>query len=170
MLKRIAITGPESTGKSLLAEKLANHYQCRWVPEYSREYLEKYGAQYDAEDVLRIAKGQLEREEAAARQINDLLFCDTDMLVVKIWCEVVFGSCPPWIDKQFKEHRYDLTLLCYPDIPWQADPLRENPENREELFQLYKNALDKQGIPFKVVKGMGEARLKNALTFVGEIL
>lgn len=170
MLKRISVTGPESTGKSWLAEQLASHYQTHWVTEFAREYLEENGPDYGPEDVVKIAKGQLEKEEKAALQCRKLLFCDTDMLVTKIWSEVVFGACPPWIEQQFTTHVYDLYLLCYPDIPWEADPLRENPENREELFWLYESALRKQGFPFRVVKGMGTQRLENAINFVEEIL
>lgn len=170
MLKRISITGPESSGKSWLAERLASHYQTHWVPEYARKYLENYGSGYTLEDVINIAKGQIELENKTVKQSHNLLFCDTDLLVTKIWSEVVFGSCPFWIEDQFKNHTYDLYLLCFPDIPWQPDPLRENPENREVLFQLYKDALTKQGFPFKIVKGFGEVRLGNAIIFVNEIL
>ena len=170
MLKRISVTGPESTGKSWLTEQLANHYQTRWVTEYAREYLEGNGPDYGLEDVVKIAKGQLEREEKAALKGRNLLFCDTDVLVTKIWSEVVFGACPSWIQRQFETHSYDLYLLCYPDIPWEPDPLRENPENREELFQLYESALIRHGFPFRVVKGLGSERLENAINFVEEIL
>jgi len=170
MLKRIAITGPESTGKSWLAEQLAKHYQTRWVAEYAREYLAQNGPEYNLEDVLAMAKGQLASEEKAARQSQRLLFCDTDLLVTKIWSEVVFDACPPWIEQQFETHVYDLYLLCYPDIAWEPDPLRENPDNRDELFQLYKTALQQHDFHFRVVKGLGKQRLENAINFVEEIL
>jgi NadR type nicotinamide-nucleotide adenylyltransferase len=169
MLKRITITGPESTGKSWLAEQLAKHYQTRWVAEYAREYLAQNGPEYHLEDVIAIAKTQLEREEKAAQKSRKLLFCDTDMLVTKIWSEVVFGICPDWIEQQFQNHHYDLYLLCAPDIPWKPDPLRENPDNRDELFQLYKTTLEKHHFPFRVVKGVGKQRLENAINFVEEI-
>ncbi len=170
MLKRISISGPESSGKTWLSRQLADHYRTRFVEEYSREYLEIHGAGYGIEDVVRIAKGQLERENAMARQCEHLLFCDTDLLVTKIWCEVVYHRCPAWIEDRFHDHVYDLYLLCFPDIPWEADPLRENPNDRDILFDLYQKALEEKGLPFKIVKGLGEARLKNAITFVDEIL
>jgi len=172
MLKRISLTGPESSGKTWLSKKLANHYKTSYVEEYSREYLEIHGVDYVLEDVINIAKGQLERENKTAEKANDLLFCDTDLLVTKIWCEVVYGRCPEWIENQFNNHIYDLYLLCYPDIPWEPDPLREYPDDRAriKLFELYRSTLIKEELPFKVVKGLGEERLKNAITFVSEIL
>ncbi len=170
MLKRISITGPESSGKTWLAENLARYYNTFFVEEYSREYLEIHGADYVLEDVINIAKGQLERENEVAQKSKNLLFCDTDLLVTKIWCEVVFGSCPEWIENQFSKHVYDLYLLCCPDIPWEPDPLRENPDDRDQLFELYQSVLIENGLPFKIVRGLGEVRLENAITFVSEIL
>ena len=122
------------------------------------------------EDVIAIARGQLKRENTAAENARKILFCDTDLLVTKIWCEVVFGHCPEWIEHQFRTHRYDLYLLCYPDIPWEPDPLRENPANREELFELYLKTTEDYKLPFQVVKGLGNVRFENARTFVDEIL
>ena len=170
MLRRVAITGPESTGKSTLAGRLAKYFDTVWVPEYAREYLEKNGPQYALQDVENIARGQLERENAAAGKAKGVLFCDTDLLVVKIWCEVVFGSCPAWIEQQFLNHRYDVYLLCAPDIAWEPDPLRENPDDREELFGLYEKALKTNGMPYRIVRGKGNVRFENARTFVEEIL
>ncbi len=170
MLKRVAITGPESTGKTKLALWLAAEYQTLWVPEYAREYLEKNGQDYKLEDVEAIARGQLARENAAAKSVRKVLFCDTDLLVTKIWCEVVFGVCPEWIKQQFHTHQYDLYLLCYPDIPWEPDPLRENPDNLKELFELYRKTLKENNLPFQVVKELGDVRFENARTFVDEML
>ncbi len=170
MLKRVSITGSESTGKSKLAAWLAEAYQTLWVPEYAREYLEKNGPDYLLKDVVAIARGQLERENIAAQKVKKVLFCDTDLLVTKIWCEVVFGTCPDWIEQHFQLHRYDLYLLCYPDLPWEPDPLRENPDNREELFELYRRALEENELPYRIVKGFGAERFENACTFVEEIL
>ena len=170
MLKRVAVTGPESTGKTELAAWLANAYHTLWVPEYAREYLEINGPDYLLEDVVAIARGQLVRENAIAKNAREVLFCDTDLLVTKIWCEVVFGTCPEWIEQQFHLHRYELYLLCYPDIPWEPDPLRENPDDRGKLFTLYRQTLEENNLPFQVVKELGDVRFENARTFVDEIL
>ena len=166
MLKRIAITGPESTGKTWLAKELADHFQTNWVHEFAREYLPELEKEHTLEDVLAIAKGQLKTEEEIAHKTNGLLFCDTDLTVTKIWSQVVFNSCPQWIEDMFVQHRYDLYLLCYPDIVWKPDPLRENPKDRLFLFELYKNELKNAGFNVAIVKGRGEQRLKNAVNFV----
>lgn len=170
MLKRIAITGPESTGKSWLTEQLALKFKTSFVPEYAREYLLEHGLEYTIDDVERIAKGQLRNEKKEAEKTQGFLFCDTDMLVPKIWCEVVFGRCPEWIQYQFVNHQYDLYLLCFTDLPWEYDPMRENPENRDEIFKLYEKALKDNNFPYRIVKGLGGDRLENALNFVKEIL
>ena len=141
------------------------------MPEYAREHLKDIGRNYTLKDIETIAKGQLlwEAQFVMASE-KTLLFCDTDPLVTKIWAEVVFGQCPEWIEQQFLEHRYSLYLLCYPDLEWQPDPLRENPHNREELFVLYEQELKKHDLPYAVVKGKGDQRLKNAVNFVDLIL
>lgn len=166
MLKRISITGPESTGKTDLAQSLSKVFNDKWISEYARDYLEQNGSQYTLHDVENIAKGQWKREEEMAKVANQYLFCDTDFTVTKIWCEVVFGQCPEWIDTQFKQHRYDLYLLCYPDLDWSPDPLRENPNNRLELFDLYHQALKQIGANFQIVDGQGHQRVQKAVSFV----
>jgi len=169
MLKRIAITGPESTGKSSLAEALAKQYCTVWVPEYAREYIGDLKRDYTQDDILIIARQQFIQEEAAAKQANEFLFLDTEFLVTKIWSEVKYKNCDPWIVKQYREHKYDFYLLCNIDLPWEADPQREHPHLRQYLFDLYYNDLLSNGLPFGVVSGMGDERLKNAVTFIETI-
>jgi NadR type nicotinamide-nucleotide adenylyltransferase len=170
MTKRIAITGPESTGKSWLAEHLAGWFNTRWVPEYAREYLQKSGRPYTREDILVIAKGQLRNEKKLASETDGLLFCDTEMLVTKIWGEVKFGQSEPWIARQFREHRYDLYLLCDIDLPWEYDPLREHPDHRQFLYDLYLKNLYNAGLPFHVIRGTGTARLDAAIQVINNFL
>lgn len=162
-LKRIAITGPESTGKSLLAEQLASHFHTAWVPEYSREYLHKLRRHYDFEDIVLIAKGQMEKENQAAHNATRYLFCDTDLLVTKVWSEFKYGKCDPWIIEQLRIHRYDLYLLCNIDLPWQDDPLREHPDKRKELFEIYHSHLLNMNVDFAIISGSGHKRLENAI-------
>lgn len=170
MIKRISITGPESTGKSELAESLASHYNTVFVPEYSREYLKEIGTNYSLDDVLHIAKGQLLSETEYLQLANQLLICDTDAIATKIWCLEVFKKCPGWIENKIIEDPYDLYLLCYPDLDWQPDELRENPENRDYLFGEFEKELQSHSFNFKIVKGKGSKRLKNAITFVDKLL
>jgi len=166
MIRKIAITGPESTGKSMLAEQLARHYQTIWVPEYAREYLELLGKPYEEKDILFIAQGQLAAEESKLIHAGNFLICDTELLVTKIWSEVKYGRCNPWILDAIETHPYDLYLLCDVDLPWEYDPLREHPEQRQYLFDLYYNELKNRNFPFEVVRGTGPDRLKNALSII----
>jgi NadR type nicotinamide-nucleotide adenylyltransferase len=170
MLKRIAITGPESTGKSRLTSELAEYYQTTFVAEYARKYIEELNREYTYDDVLQIAKGQLQREnEAAATGAKKFLFCDTDFTVTKIWCDYKFKQCHEWINQQFIGHKYDLYLLCNTDLPWEYDPQRENPNEREALFQIYHETLKAAAFPFIVINGIGDERLKNAIKAVDKI-
>lgn len=166
---RIAITGPESTGKSWLAERLAGHYQTQWVREYARQYLEEINRPYNYDDILLIAQHQLEMENSFLSN-TDLLFCDTDFCVTTIWCNVKYGKCHPWIKSELDRNNYQLYLLCDIDLPWQYDPLREHPEMRAELFGMYRNLLEAHSFNYRVVKGNGETRLENAIGFVNEYL
>lgn len=166
MIRKIAITGPESTGKSILSEELAAHYKTAWVPEYAREYLEHLGKPYGEHDILLIAKGQLKAEETRLKAAERFLFCDTDFLVTKIWSDVKYNRCDPWILGAVNEHRYDLYLLCSIDLPWQYDPLREHPAQRQYLYDLYLNELKSRMFPFEVVSGEGKNRLDNAVKII----
>ncbi|MFO8129851.1 MAG: ATP-binding protein [Bacteroidales bacterium] len=162
-IKRIAITGPESTGKSDLARKLAEHYGTTWVREFARDYLEALERPYEEHDMLFIAKNQLLSEKKKMPQARKFLFCDTEPIVIKIWSEVKYERCHPWILEKIKQHPYDLYLLCDVDLPWEEDPLREHPDKRKYLFRLYYNELNNRNLPFYIVSGSGDQRLKNAI-------
>ncbi len=166
MTKRISITGPESAGKSDLAKALAEHYQTVWVPEYARDYLNNLNRPYDYEDILKIAKGQVKAEKKILKYSNRLIFVDTEMIVLKIWCVVKYGKCHPWILDRLAKQNYELYLLTDIDLPWQPDPLREHPDKRRELFNLYLDELKKRNLPFEIVNGFGQQRLLNAIMHV----
>jgi len=166
---RISVTGPESTGKSWLAKRLAEHYKTAWVPEYARKYLVEINRPYNYDDILEIAKKQFEQENLASENI-ELLFCDTDLCVTNIWCKVKYGKCHEWLTAELEQNNYGLYLLCNIDLPWQYDPLREHPEMRSELFGMYLDLLQEHHFNYQVVNGTGEERLQNAITFVDEYL
>jgi NadR type nicotinamide-nucleotide adenylyltransferase len=168
-LMRIAVTGPESTGKSSLAEALAHHYHTLWVPEYARQYLSEKDTPYTYTDILRIAKGQYKAENELLKT-TDLLFCDTDFCVTSIWCTVKYGKCHDWITQKLEENHYDLYLLCNIDLPWQFDPLREHPEMRNELFEMYVQLLEKHHFNYRIVSGQGKERMQNAIREVDILL
>jgi NadR type nicotinamide-nucleotide adenylyltransferase len=152
---RISITGPESAGKSTLAAELAAHYGTVFVPEYARAYLEANGPRYALPDLEAIAHGQLAAEDAAAAQATKLLFCDTDLLVIKIWAENAFGMCPDWVLAELARSRYVLTLLLAPDLSWAPDPLREHPDpaQRWHFYNLYRAELVSRNWPFAEISG-----------------
>ena len=165
---KVAITGPESTGKSTLAEKLAHHYKTDFVPEYSRTYLENFEGRYTEDDVVEIAKGQhnliLEEEKKSSK----ILIADTEIVVCKIWVEYVFKHSNKVIDEILKQQDFDLYLLCDIDLPWTYDPLRENPniDERKELFEIYRNTLEQMKVPFEIVSGNDEVRVNNAIKVI----
>jgi NadR type nicotinamide-nucleotide adenylyltransferase len=191
MLKKIVIIGPESTGKSTLCEQLAQHYNTMWCPEFAREYLLTYGMDYDYDDLLTIAKGQLAMEDEYVQMLDGQratgnggaphspltihhfpLFIDTNMYVMKVWCEFVFGKCHPWILEQIEKRKYDLYLLCNTDLPWVKDELREYPdlETRQKLYNIYKNIMINQPVPWVDISGDYEERLKMAIKAVDKII
>jgi NadR type nicotinamide-nucleotide adenylyltransferase len=174
--KKVVLLGPESTGKSFLSERLAKHYQSVWCPEYAREYLLMLKRPYTADDLLVMAKNQTElakqyTADAVAKKVNSIFF-DTDMHVMKVWSEVVFGFCDPWILQELRRQQYDLYLLCKPDIPWVEDELREYPEQevREDLFSVYEELLQQQATPWKVISGNFEERFNKAVKAVDALL
>lgn len=169
---RISITGPESTGKSELAKQLSIYYKTIFVPEIAREYLEALGRPYILEDIVSISKKQLRMENDLAVKADKILFCDTDILVTKVWSRYKYGKCDPWIEEKVKSHRYNLYLLCNIDLPWEDDPLRENPDQRqrEELFGIYLKELQQLKVNFVIISGTGPARMENAILAVEEAL
>lgn len=173
-LKKIVIIGPESTGKSTLCEGLARHYHTDWVPEYAREYLTTHGMSYTYEDLPIIARGQLTQENsrAAALAGSDLLFIDTDLYVMKVWSEFVFGRCESWILEEIASRRYDGYLLCRTDLPWATDVLREYPDlaTREKLFHIYRDILVNQAVPWVEIGGLADQRLQRGIEAVDKLL
>ncbi len=169
-LKKIAVTGPESTGKSILAQQLADHYRTVWIPEFSRVYLLKIERAYNYDDILRIARGQKKSEEALTDIARKIMFSDTELLVTKIWCEVKYKKCHPWILEKLEKQEYDLYLLMDVDLPWVHDPLREHPHNRKYLFDLYQKELEARKLNYRIVSGQDDERFKNAKGFVEEVL
>ena len=162
MLK-IAITGPESTGKTALAKQLADHYSTDWVPEYSRKYLERTKGSYSEKDLVHILEGQINAENKLDPKANDFLFCDTDPLVIWVWSKVRFGKVDQRIEDALHEHKYDFYLLTKPDLLWEKDDLRESEGKLNELFDIYLKKLTELGHPYAVIKGRGSDRLKCAI-------
>lgn len=169
-LKKIVITGPESSGKSWLTAKLGAHFTAPYALEYARIYLEEHGADYTFDTLEEIIEGHLAFQKKHLEQANGLLFLDTDLINFKVWEELVFGKTHNFLDEAIAQESDHLYLLTYPDLPWEADPLRENPENREAIFELHKKEIEKLGRTYMVVKGMEHQRLQNAINSTLELL
>jgi NadR type nicotinamide-nucleotide adenylyltransferase len=182
MIKKIVAIGPESTGKSMLCEQLAKHFNTIWCPEYAREYLNQNGVKYSYDDLKKISQGQLVMEDYCVEQVSSeteesgklqtenakLAFIDTNMYVMKVWYEYVFGRCEYFVLDEIAARNYDLYLLCNIDLPWIEDEMREYPEekNRIELYNIYKDILINQQTPFIEISGNYEERLRKAITGV----
>jgi nicotinamide riboside kinase len=163
-VKRIVLTGPESSGKTTLACELAKAFDSDWIPEYARTYLEAGDGKYQLPDLEQIARVHLNQLLTAINTSDgDLIFLDTWMLELEIWARVRFDAVPEIITEISEQYPPDLYLLCKPDLPWEADPLRENPYDRDHLFTLYQRAVDESGIPAAIISGTGPVRLQQAL-------
>jgi NadR type nicotinamide-nucleotide adenylyltransferase len=167
-VKKIAVIGPESTGKSTLCEALALHFKTVHVQEVARAYLNNLGTAYSINDLDVITTKQLEAEENLMAKADRILFCDTDAYVIKIWSEVKYNSCSLHILNSIVASNYDYYLLTNIDMPWQEDALREHPEPhmRETLMRMYLDTMQNCGVPFSLVSGIGEERLQNAIRAV----
>jgi NadR type nicotinamide-nucleotide adenylyltransferase len=163
---RIALIGPESTSKSTLSKELAKHYKTVWVKEYAREYLKTINRKYVLDDILQIAQEQFRLEQKLLSRAYQYIFVDTELIISKVWCEDVFKTCPDWINENIIKNKYDLYLLTYPDLPWEADPLRENPNRREFFFNWYEKELKTINANYAIIKGVGEERLKNSIEVI----
>ena len=164
MLK-IAILGPESTGKTMLAEQLAAHFQAPWIPEYAREYIENLKIPYTYDDVCSIALKQIEQEQGIEK-LNPsakYVFFDTDLIITKVWFSYCYGKVPDFLTRQLSTGFFDLYLLCSPDLPWVADSVREQGQDRDFFFNWYKNEIEQTGKQHVIVSGVGNQRFQNAL-------
>lgn len=169
-VKKIAIIGPESTGKTTLAKELANYFGGVMVPEFARSFLEKQGPEYSYEDLRKIAEGQLGLEdEIVSSLINGtnrpIIFSDTELSVIRVWSEVVFGRCDHFILSSIAARPYDHYLLTFPDLDWEPDILREYPNEKERHrhFHYYLDAVINQSSPFSIIRGKGEGRKQEAI-------
>lgn len=159
---RVAVVGPESCGKTTLTRELAAAWGEPWVEEVARDWLEARGGAYGPHDLPTIAELQRAREDERAAGARRFLFCDTNGLVVRVWSQVKYGAVDPRVTAAEQLHRYALHLLTAPDLPWEFDPLRESPHEREALFARYEAALRAERVPYVVISGVGAARLAGA--------
>tara|TARA_B110000211_G_C13980235_1_gene509028 strand:+ start:314 stop:826 length:513 start_codon:yes stop_codon:yes gene_type:complete len=169
-LKKIVIIGPESTGKSTLCTQLSEHFKCAHLPEYARLYLEENGSEYTYDDVLLMAKGQIE-SESNFNPVTPFHFIDTNILVFKVWIEEKYKLQVDWIEEQIEKDDCDFYFLCSIDLPWEEDPLREYPDqkDRERLFARFHELILNSNKPFAILKGDESQRLQEALSYLNNI-
>jgi nicotinamide riboside kinase len=182
---KIAVIGPESTGKSALTKALALHYSAPHVDEYARSYVEELGRPYTYEDVCTIAKAQIAAEKLyataaiASAEIPAVspidsqtegfadkpayVFFDTDLIITKVWMEYCYKQVPAFVNDQLKTGFFDLYLLCDTDLPWEPDPVREHGDDREYFFEWYRREVEQLNKPYVVIQGLGDERLNCAI-------
>ena len=169
-VKKIAIVGPESTGKSTVAAQLARHYNTVWVPEYAREYCAALTEPCTWHDEIKIFYGQIETEEKLLARANKVLICDTTFLTVKIWSEHIFGRSPQQVLDELPKRPYDKYLLMNIDLPWQEDPLRDFPHMREHFMEIWHKELKSLHADYSVISGNDEERFQNAVKIIDSYL
>ena len=167
---KIAVVGPESTGKSTMSAYLADYYQTIWVPEFARGYCEKLTEPPTWQDEINMFYGQLELEKELLPKVNKLLICDTTFITVKIWSDEMFGSSPQEVLDALPKHKYDFYLLLNIDMAWQDDPLRDFPHMREHFMQVWYKELDALNANYKLISGQGEERYRNAISAIEDFL
>lgn len=174
-LVKVVLFGPESTGKTTLSRHLARHYNTVWVPEFARDYLQKKWNNErktcELKDILPIAVGQMKLENKLAKKADKILICDTDLLETKVYSEQFYnGFVDEELQKAANSNTYDLYLLTYIDTPWEADDLRDRPEQRLEMFTAFEKALIENNKNYLLLKGNKETRLKNAINAIDKIV
>ena len=169
-IKKIAIVGPESTGKSTMSAYLAEHYHTAWVPEFARGYCEKLTAAPTWQDEINMFNGQIALEQEFLPQANRILICDTTFITVKIWSDHTFGKSPQEVLDELPKHTYDLYLLLNIDLPWQDDPLRDFPHMREHFMAVWYKELDELKANHVLITGSDAERYQNAVNAIDGFL
>ncbi len=166
---KVALIGPESTGKSELTVRLAEYFLAPYEAEYAREYISKLEREYNFSDVSAIARNQIERELFYQNEYKGsapYVFFDTELIITKVWFEYCYGSVPEFVQKRLDEKFFDLYLLCVPDLPWEPDPVREHGHDREFFFDWYRREIEQLGKPYVVINGTGKERFENAVNAI----
>lgn len=170
---KVAILGPESTGKTALAKSLAEYFSAPWVPEHAREYVEKLTGPYNYDDVINIALTQIGQEnyyEEHPELCESYVFFDTELIITSVWFRHKYGVVPDFVTERIKTGFFDLYLLCAADLPWEPDPVREHGEDREFFFNWYKKEIEQTGKPYVIITGTGKKRVQNAIEAVIQLI
>ena len=168
-MTKVIVTGPESSGKTTLCKQLSEQFKILFTEEFSRKHIDNLDREYLQEDLVIIAKEQLKNEQLT-RSNKQLSLHDTDLITLKIWSEYKYGNCNDWIISQIEQQKQEkrFYFLCSPDIPWESDPQRENPHNRDKLFEIYKVELEQLGHNYFILEG--QKRLENSIKKITELI
>ena len=169
-MTRVVITGPESCGKTTLLESVKHLAEVEITEEFARYYLDDIKRPYQYEDIYSIALGQIAFENDALESNKKLIIQDTDLLTLKIWCEYKYKKCHSLIIKELSKRLPSLYILCYPDIPWEHDVQRENPNDRLALFKLYEEEIKKLKVDYIILKGSNENRLNKVEQLISKLV
>lgn len=162
------VTGPESTGKTTLSKRIAEHYNAIYFPEYARSYISQLNRPYEYRDLVKIAERQIEDFFYRSQlKNNKLSVYDTGLIITKVWFDVVYRQVPDFLNEALKKLKIDLHLLCYPDIPWIPDGIRENGgERRMELFEKYRAEIESYNFDYIIIKGNEDERFLTAKQYI----
>lgn len=166
---KIAITGPECSGKTTLAIELGRKLSVNWIPEFARLMINKLDKPYCQEDLDDFAEQQLKVINLVKKSASKYLVVDTEMLVFKIWSQEKYGTVSEFITEAYTNQDFDLIILCRPDMPYEADPQRENPEDRDRLFEVYLTELKKSGAYFIIAESDLKSRVNNCLSIIKKL-
>lgn len=169
MLNKIVISGPESSGKTTLFNDLCNSYSLIGVSEYARDYIGNLKRSYSYDDILLIADKQYKNEQILLKSKEPFVLTDTDLLTLEIWCEFKYNKCHPFIKDKLRANLPNVYLLCHPEVPWEYDSQRENPNDRMALFEIYKNKIKSLGVDYQVLKGDRLTRLRHTKRIINSI-
>lgn len=170
-IKKIAIIGPECTGKTTLARELAQYYNTTWIPEYARSYIESLNRKYSYSDVEHITSMQKFQINSSYPEANHFIFFDTELIISKVWFEEVYQQKPEWLDEAIRNSNFELYLLCNTDIPWVRDKVRENGgEKREKLYNIYLKEILSYDLPYEIISGINETRINSAINVIRKML
>jgi NadR type nicotinamide-nucleotide adenylyltransferase len=170
LVRRVVVTGSESTGKSWLVQRLAQRFDTLWAPEFARQYALQKAAPLDASDVEPIARGQIIAEDAVLSRAKDLAILDTDLVSTVVYAEHYYGKCPPWVERAARKRLADLYLLCDIDVPWVADRARDRPQTRGELHAAFQDSLERLRAHYTIIRGSWEQREAAAISAVDALL
>lgn len=171
MKKSIILIGSENTGKTELCKAMADHFKIPFNPEYARQYCIENPGDLIFDDVMPIAKGQIESElEFRKNHQGDFLLFDTCLFSTICFSEIYYRKVPDAIWDYFDEHQYDHFLLCHPDIPWKEDGIRKKPFPRSQMHEFFEKKLKEYEFEYQEIKGRGDLRLKMALNCINNVL